>query len=57
VKPALDKDVTTITTPLGGFHSKSINGVSYEVVDAVTQQFYGALRDDKVADWIAAHGK
>jgi len=56
VKPALDEDVTTVTTPLGGFHSKTFNNQSYQVVDAVTEQFYGALRDDRVADWIARHG-
>ncbi len=56
VRPALRLDPVEIATPLGGFHSKVIDGRSYQTVDQVTEQFYTALREDRVAAWVAERG-
>ena len=56
VRPALRLDPVEIATPLGGFHSKVIDGRSYQTVDQVTEHFYTALREDRVAAWVAERG-
>ncbi|GAA1788033.1 hypothetical protein GCM10009682_07640 [Luedemannella flava] len=55
LRPVLDKDITVVTTPIGGYHSKTIDGLSYQVMDDNSKDFFAALKADRAADWLADH--
>ena len=48
-------DLTMLQTNGGKFNSKTVNGQSAEILDAVSLQLFQAVRDDTVAAFAAAH--